>query len=519
LELDNLTVEIRPRRPWAAVDLGVLMAKRWWLQLMQLWIITTLPIFLLLSVLPLQWLFWQSIIVWWLKPLFERPLLFVLSQTVFGQFPANKEVLKTSLQLLSKQMILSLTWRRLSPSRSLDLPVVQLEGLNGRRRSARLSVLHREGTSPATALTVFGAHVELFFTMAFVSLVFIFMPQGIHIPWDELYFEKQSRAVMLATNFFAYLSMAVVAPFYVATGFALYLNRRVRLEAWDIEIAFKRMINARASNDRKAFAASPSCAKIIACTALVLSLPLLPSDLVAENLNVEPERDVFAMDAESAEEQIEAIKKHGAFNVREVVRYPAFPWASGKSKKNNVDKRWNIDFGSFFSSFMVVGELLLWLSVLILIFFLAIKYGGWLQQFSVYSSENARKKRPSVLFGLDVAQESLPENVAVSALAYWKIGDHRQALSLLYRASLFQLMEYGVELREGDTEGVCLSKARKPAAFEMLPDGAIDYLESLTRVWQCFAYGHIEPEQQVALAMCHRWEKIWQREKNNAASQ
>jgi hypothetical protein len=36
------------------------------------------------------------------------------------------------------------------------------------------------------------------------------------------------------------LAMSVMAPFYVAAGFALYLGRRTRLEAWDLELAFGR---------------------------------------------------------------------------------------------------------------------------------------------------------------------------------------------------------------------------------------------------------------------------------------
>ena len=31
-----------------------------------------------------------------------------------------------------------------------------------------------------------------------------------------------------------------VEPFYVAAGFAMYLNRRAELEAWDIEQKFRR---------------------------------------------------------------------------------------------------------------------------------------------------------------------------------------------------------------------------------------------------------------------------------------
>ena len=34
--------------------------------------------------------------------------------------------------------------------------------------------------------------------------------------------------------------VGLVEPFFVAAGFAMYLNRRVELEAWDIEQEFRR---------------------------------------------------------------------------------------------------------------------------------------------------------------------------------------------------------------------------------------------------------------------------------------
>ena len=35
-------------------------------------------------------------------------------------------------------------------------------------------------------------------------------------------------------------SVAFLEPFYVAAGFGMYVNRRVALEAWDIEQEFRR---------------------------------------------------------------------------------------------------------------------------------------------------------------------------------------------------------------------------------------------------------------------------------------
>ena len=37
------------------------------------------------------------------------------------------------------------------------------------------------------------------------------------------------------------LVLVVWEPIYVACGFSLYLNRRTVLEAWDIELVFRRM--------------------------------------------------------------------------------------------------------------------------------------------------------------------------------------------------------------------------------------------------------------------------------------
>ena len=44
---------------------------------------------------------------------------------------------------------------------------------------------------------------------------------------------------------FAYAAaVLVLEPFYVAAGFALYLNRRTLLEGWDIEVALRRIAAA-----------------------------------------------------------------------------------------------------------------------------------------------------------------------------------------------------------------------------------------------------------------------------------
>ena len=46
---------------------------------------------------------------------------------------------------------------------------------------------------------------------------------------------------LIAFNALDWLAVAFIEPFYVGAGFGLYLNRRTQLEAWDLEIAFRRM--------------------------------------------------------------------------------------------------------------------------------------------------------------------------------------------------------------------------------------------------------------------------------------
>src|SRR5690554_6695568 len=208
----------------------------------KVWMILTLPITIILSFLPLDWVWLGAVVIWWLKPLFERPLLMIISQGVFGEEPTTRQVLKAFPLLAMRQTFSSLIWRRLSPSRSMDLPIVQLEGLRGGQRAQRLLVLHRDDAAPAKWLTFLGYHIEILLTLGLFLMVLAFIPETLQVRWLDVTFWMQSKTGLILQGFVYSLAMALVAPWYVACGFALYLNRRIKLEGWDIEIAFKRMV-------------------------------------------------------------------------------------------------------------------------------------------------------------------------------------------------------------------------------------------------------------------------------------
>ena len=83
----DIAVELRQRTPWEAIDLGLSMLQRWWQNAYRAHA-TVLGVVALLS-FALAW--WRDqpwlalLLVWWLKPVYDRVALHVLSRAVFGE--------------------------------------------------------------------------------------------------------------------------------------------------------------------------------------------------------------------------------------------------------------------------------------------------------------------------------------------------------------------------------------------------------------------------------------------------
>ncbi|MEK1844011.1 MAG: DUF4129 domain-containing protein, partial [Pseudomonas sp.] len=183
MRLSDASVVIRPRTTWEAMDLGVLLSQRHRRLLMTSWAIVTLPIFALLTLL-----LWDSpslavFLFWWLKPAFDRLPLYILSKAMFGETPTLKQALRQWPRLLKPQLLASLTWRRLSLSRSFLMPVVQLEGLAGEARQQRLRVLLQRNAGAAQWLTIIGVHLETALWIGLMVLFYMLLPQQVELDW------------------------------------------------------------------------------------------------------------------------------------------------------------------------------------------------------------------------------------------------------------------------------------------------------------------------------------------------
>jgi hypothetical protein len=243
VQIDALALRMRPRAPLEAADLGARLCQRAARSIYPCYAIAYLPIvtLALASFEIAAWL--PTLVLFFAKPWLDRTVLFVLARAAFGQSTAPRDLWRARAEVWWKQWWLTWTWRRLSPWRSFTQPVYQLEGLPLRRIRERAKQLLRRKSGAALLLTAAFSLAETCLAFAAVSLLFwLAPPEGAP---DLVTLVVEGSAFMDWMFFVAYvLVIAFLEPFYVAAGFAMYLNRRAELEAWDLEQELRRAFAA-----------------------------------------------------------------------------------------------------------------------------------------------------------------------------------------------------------------------------------------------------------------------------------
>lgn len=516
MHLTEASVAIRPRTAWEALDLGVLLARRHAGLLMASWALITLPIFALLCAVLWQYPGWALLIFWWLKPAYERLPLYILSQALFGQTPGLRQSLKALPRLLWPQLLASLTWRRLSPTRSFDLPVLQLEGLGGKARNQRLIVLGQRDSGAATWLTLVGVHVEMALWLGLIALFYLMLPQQIELDWswETLIAVDNGQWLWLEhlSNLLYVLLLIVWEPVYVACGFTLYLNRRTALEAWDIELVFRSL--------RQRLTGS-AYAVLLGATLLLTQLPGSAWAESPETLSPDTPRLLHqALDSQSARTHIEQLLDQPPFQHRETVTQ----WRFSDDEQAEETEPQDFDallemlqnlfkLGEIWKSLDVIAvvfEALLWGLLVALLVFVLWRYRQWLQTFGERFGLPRRQPRqalPAQLFGLELTPESLPDDIAGEAERLWS-EQPRAALGLLYRALLSRLLhDHRLPLRHSHTEGEVLQ-----LVSHLQQQPLERYARQLTRHWQALAYGHRPPAAALREELCQGWRNLFGQE-------
>lgn len=284
MDLDRLQVVLRKRGVHESIDLGLRIHQRWAGPVYRVWLATVVPAWLL--ILGATWAIGQLwlgvLLVWWLKPLWERVPLFVVSRAIFGATPSLRDVFRALPRLWSNQLAADLLLYRFSPARALLMPVGQLEGQTGSRRSKRRRVLGRgEEGSGAFALMIGGLGLETLLGLGAIQLVLLMLPD---IPqysaasiFDDAFGAHSSWWSSVGPVAAWLAAMSVIEPIFVASGFALYINRRTALEGWDVELSFRRLA-ARISHRIGTRSASRIAGLLVVLLSMTAASPAFATD-------------------------------------------------------------------------------------------------------------------------------------------------------------------------------------------------------------------------------------------------
>ena len=500
-----MSAVVRPRGHWEAIDLGIRLVRPYYARMLLTSFLLTAPIFLVIHLLLWNHLWFAPIALWWLKPLWERVHLHLLSRRLFGEAPTTRETLGTFPGYGFREWLPWLTIRRLSPTRSLDLPITQLEGLSGKQRRARLELLHRGSTSTgALWLTFVCANLEGFLYVSVAisawyaapghldsGLGYWFAGEDVAGRWDVVLQDALVHGVSL-----------LVAPFYVGGGFALYINRRTILEGWDLEIAFRRIAKRvrQLSPHRAARSGSAGRASLLAT--LLLPALLLPLAFAASPTRAAD--STSRLSPQRAHASIESVLAGEAFHQKQTTQVPRFMLDWELSAEEDPDDRPPVWLRALLQSIASAGEV-----ILIALALAAVGYVVYRARGAATGQPRRRSRAsvavPSVLLGLDVSPESLPDEVAGAVLALWQRGATREALALLYRAALSELAHFhAVVFRAGFTESDCLSAVSLAVSRERA-----EFFRELTRTWEELAYGHRSVPTSAVVSLCAAWERVF----------
>ncbi len=490
---EGLSVRLRRRAPWEAAELGLTLVRENFGAVMWPWLILTFQWAVLCGIITgLGHPFVGMLLFWWPLPLFERSLLHVLSRRAFGPAPTCWETLKAWRGSLRHGWVGALTLWRFAPHRAFLLPVWQLEGLTGQAADRRREALNRQGDK-AMWWGIIWAHVELLCYVAL--LVFLIQVAPIRDPlWRELgdsFLDVESKGELIWPGWFDQLQFWVYAatvillrPGYVAGGFTLYLNRRMQLEGWDLELAFRRLA-ARLTR----------VVAVLALGFLAFGMPMPAGAVEAVPLveAVEP-----ASAGSDPQQAVKAVLDSPEFE--DHVTQKSWQWGDKEEGKEESSRS---SFSMPGAGFVVHAVLYVLLAVALV--FLVILIINWIKNMGISAPAPAGpsdRPVPVVRGSQAVRADEVFGDVPAEALRLWQAGDHRGALGLLYRGTLHELARrHRLDLGGALTEGECVRLVRSQVAGE-----APDYLKKVTLCWQGLAYAHRVPDETLVHALCREWQ-------------
>ncbi len=542
MNLDNIVISLRPRSSWQSIDLGFKLGSKWFIKLVLLWCILSIPVYLICKLAGLPALATLTL-WWWMKPLYEAPMYFWCSRAVFNEPVSYRQSLTQLWKNLPALLATFLTLWRLDSARSLTMNIVMVENHNRKDRSARKSVLNRVNTKSGL-LILTCLHIELILTYSLLLVGYMMLPaEYISVEFTSLIEGTAGSQAATVLECCALIAMGIVAPFYVCSGFSSYINRRTHLEAWDIDLQFHRMVDRHArhlSGTRKTFSRKPDELQTVAAngTSVKADQPESTTDtatgdnsagknhrgpssavaalLLATFVSISsPDVTAHTINASSdssdaSQTLIGEVLQHKDFGSTRTVKKLKRRNEKPKKKTTDRDLSWLQEFFSKLAFLSAGLEVILWIlaaAVLGFLIFHIFRNSRQIQFVTDLIGFKRQKVAQTKLFDLDIAPESLPEDIPHSAQLLLKNGQQREAMSLLYRGALSRLVHhYDMKITDSATEQQCLDQVSREQ-----PAPRKNVFSILTRLWLQVAYGRSELREEQLTGLCAEWESAFGR--------
>jgi hypothetical protein len=228
---------MRRRSLWEAADAGLLLWREHFVWFLPFF---ALPLWIAafgFRLLPFFMRPWSYLFLWWMKPLFDRPVLHIIAVRFFEPRSPARRLFRGLGTSLLRGLGGDVLWRRFSPRRPGSMPIRVLETPPFREMKRRKQALRRGGLDFCVFITILGLVLEtallggeLLFSLIMTEL---FRPDILPLLWDIL-------AEIEVFIFAAYcLNYILIESLTVCMGFGIYINSRVEVEGWDIEILLR----------------------------------------------------------------------------------------------------------------------------------------------------------------------------------------------------------------------------------------------------------------------------------------
>lgn len=250
MNIDTMKVAIRPMSTAQALDLGMVMARHWFVPLWKIWLGMALPVYLLFYLggilldnqFGITMSVYGGLVFWWLKPIYEKPMMAWLGEALFTELPSVKSSVRSGWRSAKDFIAVLLFRKRLSFQRQLILPILVLERPDASQFKSRLPLLARGQGGALTWHTLIMVHIELVISLSILVFIWQLIPtEFMKAETLFAYIDHASFWNEVAWSLIYFLAASVIAPFYIASGFAVYLTKRCLLEGWDVELVFKQL--------------------------------------------------------------------------------------------------------------------------------------------------------------------------------------------------------------------------------------------------------------------------------------